>query len=75
MKFPELTEMPVLHVDATPDEEYPLRILHAYRENCNSKWVESTDGSEPLNLVMIQMNEDCDRRARILDRAILKLKF
>jgi len=31
MKLPELTQQPILHIDGTPDEDYPLRILRAYR--------------------------------------------
>jgi hypothetical protein len=56
-------------VDATPDEEYPLRILRAYRENANVLWKR-----EPPDVVFEMMNEDQRKRAAILDRAITKLE-
>lgn len=68
-KLPETTQQSILIVDATPDEDYPLRILRAYRENCNVKWV-----AEPPNPLVDIMNTDCDKRAEILDRAILMLQ-
>ena len=62
---PNLTNEPLIWIDATPDEEYPLRILTTHRANCNSKWI-----AEPSNIVYDKMNEDQDKRAEILDRAI-----
>jgi len=73
MKLPELTQQPILHIDGTPNEDYPLRILRVYRQECDCKWAENTDGSEPTNPLLIMMNEHCDQRAEILDRAIEKL--
>lgn len=74
MKLPELTQQPILHVNCTPNEDYPLRILRAYRQQCDCKWVENTDPSdEPTNPLLIMMNEHCDQRAEILNRAIEKL--
>ena len=64
---------PIIHVDATPDEDYPFRILQAYRENCNCRWASSTDG-QAMNPLCIKMNDDCEKRAEILDRAIKKLE-
>ncbi len=65
------TQESILHVDATPDDEYPLRILRAYRENCNVRWEVSGDiDSRPYDV----MNEACEQRARILDEAIVKLE-
>ena len=64
---------PIIHVDVTPDEDYPLRILRAYRENCNCRWASSTDG-QAMNPLCIKMNEACEKRAEILDRAIKKLE-
>ena len=69
MSLPKTTQDPIIHVDATPNDEYPLRILRAYRENCNCKWeshrrVQLTD----------MMNADCDKRAKVLDRAITCLE-
>ena len=74
MDLPETTQQPVIHVDATPDEEYPLRILQAYRDNCNCKWVESTDPDAPPTSPLLKaMNEQNDKRAAILDDAIAVL--
>ena len=73
MPLPELTRQGVQYLDATPDEGYPLRILQAYRQLCDCKWAESTDGSEPQNPLLRLMNEHCDKRAEILDRAIARL--
>jgi len=69
MVLPKISQQPIIHVDATPDEEYPLRILRAYRENCNCKWVSDTE-----NPVIEQMNKDCHQRAVILDAAITLLE-
>ncbi len=65
MALPETTQEPIIHVDATPDDDYPLRILRAYRENCNCKWV-----ADPPSALTDMMNEHCDKRAAILDKAI-----
>ena len=70
MGFPKVTQEPIIYVDATPDEEYPLRILQAYRENCNVIWSDTSDGDKTSNWVLQQMNDDCQKRAEILDRAI-----
>ena len=70
MGLPEVTQQPILYVDGTPTDDYPLRILRAYRENCNCRWV-----SEPRpNPLIDLMNEYCEKRAKILDRAIRILK-
>lgn len=71
MKLPKFTQEAILHIDSTPDKDYPLRILRAYRENCNVKW-SSSAGEEKTttNPLLIKMNQDCDERARILDKAI-----
>ena len=71
MKLPKMTQEAIMHVDCTPDEEYPLRILRVYRENCNVKWSSTTEeGVKETNPLLIQMNKDCDKRARVLDEAI-----
>ena len=71
MKLPEFTQKAIMHVNSTPDKEYPLRILRAYRENCNVKWGSSTGkGTKETNPLLIKMNQDCDKRAEILDKAI-----
>jgi hypothetical protein len=68
--LPEITQEPIQHVDATPDEEYPLRILKAYRQNCDARWV----STEP-NVLIDMMNKHCERRAEILDKAIAVLEL
>jgi hypothetical protein len=73
-EFPPLTQQPLLNVDMTPDDKLAIRILEAYRYNCDSKWATSSDGScdNPIYALMNQYN---DERAVILDKAIEKLKL
>jgi len=66
--LPKFTQEPIRHVDATPNKEYPLRILRAHLANCNCKFV-CTDESDP-NPLLIAMNKANDKRASLLDRAI-----
>jgi hypothetical protein len=70
-KFPQIEapNEPILHVDMTPDEDLPLRILRAYRSNCDCRWV-----AEPPSPLWDAMNADQERRAKILDLAIAKLQ-
>ena len=70
MKLPKVTQEPILHIDLTPNDNLPLRILRVYRENCNCSWAEDTDGGEVKNPVLILMNQNNKQRATILDRAI-----
>jgi len=73
MKLPPVTQEPLEHVDATPDERYALRILQAHRENCNCIWV--VEGvSKAEELIYEAMNEAAKKRAVILDRAIAQLE-
>lgn len=65
MNLPNFTQEPINHVDATPNDEYPLRILKAHRENCNCKWE-----AVPNDPFVELMNKHCDLRAKLLDRAI-----
>jgi tRNA nucleotidyltransferase/poly(A) polymerase len=65
-----IVEKPVMNVDATPDREYPLRILRAYRENCNVRFADTSTGEEPKSPMLKMMNKLCDERAKILDEAI-----
>ena len=60
-------------MDATPNEDYPLRILRAKRQHCDCNWTDNTDGALPKNLLLKLMNEQNAQRAEILDRAIAKL--
>jgi len=67
----KLSQQPILTIDSTPDKEYVLRILKAYRENCNCKFCSNTDGDvSELNPVFALMNEHNDERAKLLDDAI-----
>ena len=68
-KLPPLTQEPIIHIDATPDDGYVLRILRAYLENTKCKW----ESNKP-DLILDSMNEDCDKRAALLKRAIRALK-
>ena len=68
-KLPPVSQQPIIHVDATPDGGYALRILRAYLENARCKWV-----ADPPNALCDAMNEDCDKRAALLDEAIRALK-
>ena len=71
MELQEVTQEPIIHVDATPNKEYPLRILRAYRENCNCEWVVTDEEANPIYELM---NEHCRQRAKILDKAIAILE-
>jgi len=65
----------ILFIDATPDENYPIRILEAYRERCNYKWSTTSGGvDEGGNTLMKSMNDAQDKRAEILDKAIVKIR-
>ena len=65
----ELSQEPLDFVNATPDDEYPLRILRAHRQNCDCRWI-----AEPQSELADLMNEMDDKRAAILDRAIALLE-
>ena len=64
--------IPMLYVDATSNSLYPLRILQAYRQNCNLWWatssVETSNGED--NPLIKAMNDTQRKRAKILDEAI-----
>jgi hypothetical protein len=67
-------EVEFKHIDATPNEGYPLRILRVYREACDLRWEEIGDGSiRNPSALLSAMNATQDVRAAILDRAISKL--
>lgn len=67
--FPKVRDMvDFKHIDGTPDGNYALRILKAYREACNTKWIiEGDTTAKPLYELM---NEHQDQRAKELDKAI-----
>lgn len=70
MELPEITQQPIIHIDGTPNEDYVLRILRAYRQNCDCRWV-VISGESPL---IDFMNECQDKRAKLLDEAIKVLR-
>lgn len=72
MKPVKITQQEILLVDGTPDEGYVLRILRAYRENCNCRWAESTEGKDPDSPLFKLMNEHQEQRAKLLDEAIAR---
>jgi len=61
----ELNKEPVRFVDATPGDDYPLRILRAYLENAELRYQGAPDGT--LSDAMNKMNE---QREAILRKAI-----
>ncbi len=71
--LPALTQQPLKHIDGTPDSRYPLRILEAYRRECDTCWeVHGLD--EGASLVYEEMNRHQEQRAVLLDRAIAILR-
>ena len=72
--LPPVNGQPVQHIDATPDKNYPLRILQAYRQNCECQWTDTTNGDGAINPLFKIMNETCDKRAKLLDGAISILR-
>ena len=58
---------PILYVDATPDEEYPKRILQAYLDSTRSRLV-----SNPPEIGEL-MNRAQEERAAVLSKALAKL--
>ncbi len=73
MSLPEVTQQPIIYVDATPNGGYVLRILQAYRQNCNCKWADTSSPNETQNPLLVMMNETNDKRARLLDKSIALL--
>ena len=64
----------IMHVDATPTPDYPIRILRAYRDLGRlSKW-SSTMGDIEGNAIIIAMNEWQSQRNELLDKAIAILE-
>jgi len=72
-ELPPINGETILHINGTPDKDYPLRILQAYRQNCDCKWADNTGKNEPTNSLFKMMNEQNDKRAMLLDKAITKL--
>lgn len=58
----------IIYIDATPDENYVLRILRAYRQDCN---IHSSIGiNDEQDSFTKMLNEMQDKRKIILDKAI-----
>ena len=75
MKLRSVKKVPILHVDATPNDGYVLRILQAYRDNCNALWSTSGDGvTESAKELCRYVNAAQKKRAVLLDAAIRKLR-
>lgn len=72
-RLPEVTKSPILHVDMTPDDDLPVRILKAYLQNCDTRWVVEGLGKS-VTRVYDAMNEAQGKRAEILKRAITSLE-
>lgn len=64
--------IPKTHVNATPDDELPIRLLQAYRDDCDILW--STDGDGVNKTLAEIMNKSQQERAVILDKALEKLR-
>lgn len=67
-------KIPTYHVNATPDDEYPIRLLQAYRNDCDLPWITHPTDSEGSKALAKIMNEHQQQRAVILDKALEKLK-
>lgn len=74
MRFPDMSnQVEILHVDATPDGGYALRILRAYRDMCDSRYI-VMGMSENEQVLWNAMNQWQAQRAGELDRAIATLE-
>jgi len=71
MKDPE-SKQEINYVNATPDENYPVRILESYIYE-DSTWTDNTLGLPPDNPLCVALNETQRKRNEILRRAIVKL--
>jgi len=63
----------VMNIDATPNEDYPLRILKTYRDLCDTRCSSITDFFNDMkedNPIIVMMNKNQEQRAKILDKAI-----
>ena len=70
-KYPDINYRDRKYVDATPNTEYPLRILQAYlRDAESSRWSSSANGIVEDDPIIKYMNELCDKREKLLKDAI-----
>ena len=63
----------IMHVDATPTPDYPVRILKAYRER-GDIWSDTSGKTVKVNPFIAQMNEWQRQRNELLDKAIAILE-
>lgn len=69
-----MTEPIILLVDATPDDDYPIRILRAHLESEEgSEFTDNLEGLPPSNPMLVVLNDASIERAAILRRAIAVL--
>jgi hypothetical protein len=61
----------IIHINACPDSEYPIRILEAYLEMQMGTYCMGSGGAEELADIM---NEAQEERAALLHRAIALLR-
>jgi len=61
-------------IDSTPDTQYALRILKAYRRRCDERWMVEGFPKE-RRLLYDAMNAHQEQRAKELDRAIALLEM
>jgi len=61
----------IVHVNACPDSEYPIRILEAHLVLNEGTWMEGSGGGEELAEVM---NEAQEKRNLLLHNAIALLR-
>jgi len=61
-----------MFIDATPDGDYALRLLRAYRDDCDLTWSD-TFGKKSKNLLIVEMNRLQKLRAKELNKAIFHL--
>jgi hypothetical protein len=66
--LPVMSVQPLLCVDMTPNKDFVLRILEAYRKNCDCRWE-----SDSSNVLYQLMNKHNDMRKKFLDKAIARL--
>jgi hypothetical protein len=63
----------LIHVDATPDDGYVLRILRAHLARQRGYRMEVRGGNKGLHQLADFLNEAAEKRATLLEKAIAKL--
>lgn len=67
-------EPDICGIDATPNDEYPVRILEAYLHRTEARWLRCDGCTDRLHQIYDAMNETQDKRAEIIRKAIACLK-